>query len=190
MTASNPDSRSLTRRQLASGLLVAGAACLPATANAGPALDGEADAALARLYAANAKARELGQRARAVLIFPSIAKAGLLVGGQTGKGVLQTVGEPARYYRITAASYGLQAGAQTYSYALFFMTRSSLDYLHVSDGWSIGTGPSVVFIDEGFARTLNTTTLTQDVYAIAFGQRGLMAGTGLEGAKISPISAP
>ncbi|HRD29202.1 MAG TPA: twin-arginine translocation pathway signal protein, partial [Caulobacter sp.] len=60
------------------------------------------------------------------------------------------------------------------------MTRSSLDYLHVSDGWSIGTGPSVVFIDEGFARTLNTTTLTQDVYAIAFGQRGLMAGTGLE----------
>lgn len=91
------------------------------------------------------------------------------------------------FYAISAASYGLQLGAQKFGYALFFMSEGALAYLDKSDGWSVGTGPSVVFIDEGFAKSMSTTTLQHDVYATAFSQRGLMAGSGIEGARIKRI---
>ena len=64
---------------------------------------------------------------------------------------------------------------------------ADLDYLRKSGGWEIGTGPSVVIVDEGMARSFTTTTLRKGVYAFAFGQRGLMAGLGLQGTKITPI---
>ena len=142
-------------------------------------------AALNTLYASNPTASALGKRARAVLVFPSITKAGFIVGGQGGEGVLLVGGKPASFHRIAAASYGLQAGAQKFGYALFFITQSSLDELRTRDGWAIGSGPSLVVIDEGMAKSMNTTTLQKDVYAVAFNQRGLMAGLGLEGSKIT-----
>ena len=147
----------------------------------------DADHALRTLYAIQPKARELGKRATAILVFPKIVKAGLVVGGLSGNGVLRVGGKTTGYYNISAASYGLQAGAQTYSYALFFMTNSALGYLQKSNGWSIGSGPSVVVVDKGMAASMTSTTLTQDVYAFPFGQRGLMAGLGLEGSKITRI---
>lgn len=150
-------------------------------------IDHDVDWALQALYSSQLKARELGKRAQAVLIFPKIVKAGLLVGGQSGDGALRVGARTVGYYNISAASYGLQAGVQTFSYAMFFMTASSLNYLKNSDGWAIGSGPSVVVIDKGAAASVNTTTLSQDVYAMPFGQRGLMAGIGLEGSKITHI---
>ena len=81
----------------------------------------DADSALHALYAAQPKARELGQRAKAILIFPKIIKAGLIIGGQSGDGVLRVGGKTDGYYNISAASFGLQAGGQQFSYALFFM---------------------------------------------------------------------
>jgi len=150
-------------------------------------LGNDAIAALHRLYAEQPKARQLGGKAKAILVFPKIIKAGLVIGGQSGDGALLIGGKPTAYYNLSAASFGLQAGGQTFSYALFFMTDSALDYLEKSDGWAIGSGPSVVVVDKGAAASLTSTTLSEDVYAIPFGQRGLMAGLGLEGSKITPI---
>jgi lipid-binding SYLF domain-containing protein len=84
-----------------------------------------------------------------------------------------------------AASYGLQAGIQSFGYALFLMTDAAVQYLDRSGGWELGTGPSIVILDTGAARALTTTTMKQDVYAVFFDQRGLMAGLGLQGSKIS-----
>lgn len=181
--------RRISRRKLSVGALAAAITGVAGEAWAidEHAVDQASDEALAELYAANPQARELGQRARAILIFPHVVKAGVMIGGLRGDGVLRVQGRATGYYRITAASYGLQAGAQSFSYALFFITQASLDYLDRSHGWSIGSGPSVVVVDDGFARTLNSTTLTQDVYAMIFGQRGLMAGVGLEGANIARV---
>lgn len=97
-------------------------------------------------------------------------------------------GVPTKYYNISAGSFGLQAGVQSFSYALFFMKDAALAYLLSSHGWSIGAGPSVVVLDKGKAASVSSTTLTQDVYAIPFGQNGLMAGLGLEGAKITLVN--
>jgi lipid-binding SYLF domain-containing protein len=180
---------STTRRAALAAPLAVLTAAHAAQAEPGRAakLAADSKAALDRLYSTNPKARELGQKARAILVFPRIVKAGLVVGGQGGEGALFENGRAVAFYNTFAGSYGLQAGAQSYSSALFFITASSLDYLKKSEGWSIGSGPSVVVIDQGKAKSMNTTTLKQDVYAFIYGQKGLMAGIGLEGTKITQI---
>jgi len=150
-------------------------------------IDHDATLALERLYKSDPEAKELGEKARAILIFPRIVKAGFLIGGAFGDGVLRKDGKTDGYYRSVAASYGLQAGAQTFGYAIFLMNDSAVEYLEKSDGWEIGAGPSVVVLDDGFGKKASSTTLTEDAYAIIFNQSGLMAGIGLEGSKISKI---
>jgi lipid-binding SYLF domain-containing protein len=81
----------------------------------------------------------------------------------------------------------LQAGAQEFGYAMYFMTNKALDYLKNSNGWEIGVGPSVVVVDEGMARALTTTTAKEDLYVFFFAQKGLMAGLGVQGSKITQI---
>ena len=147
----------------------------------------DASAALAKLYEKVPEARALGAKAKGVLIFPSIVKAGFIFGAQYGDGVMRKQGKNAGYYNTVAASYGLQAGVQSFGYVLFFMTDSALAYLAKSDGFEIGVGPSIVVLDEGKAKTLTTTTGQSDIYAFIFDQKGLMAGLGLQGSKISRI---
>jgi lipid-binding SYLF domain-containing protein len=110
-----------------------------------------------------------------------------MIGALYGDGVLFHGQKAEAFYNIAAVSYGYQAGAQEYSYAMFFMNDAALQYLDKSDGFEIGTGPSVVVVDQGVAGALSTSTLRDDVYAFIFGQTGLMAGLGLQGSKITRI---
>jgi lipid-binding SYLF domain-containing protein len=151
-------------------------------------LEGEARWALNRLMASHLSARMLEQRAYATLVFPDITKAGFLVGGEYGNGVLFRRGGVAGYYNTAGVSYGLQAGAQSFSYVLFFMNEGAWRALNSADGLQIGVGPSIVVLDDGKARSLTSATLTSDVYAFVFGQQGLMAGAGLEGTKITRLN--
>jgi lipid-binding SYLF domain-containing protein len=151
-------------------------------------LDRDAAAALRVLYDTTPSAKMIGGKATAILMFPKIVKAGFVVGAQTGNGALIVKGKTTAYYNITAGSYGLQAGVQSFSYAMFLMTADAMEYLNKSGGWEVGVGPSVVIVDSGVARTLTTTTMKDDVYAFVFGQKGLMAGAGLQGSKITKIS--
>lgn len=142
---------------------------------------------LDQLHDLHPATREMAHRAPGVLVFPEIVKAGFLFGAETGNGVMLHRGRERGFYNISAASYGLQAGIQSFSYALFFMNEHSLRFLEESQGWSVGVGPGVVVADEGLARSLTSTTLTQDVYAFPYGQTGLMAGAGIEGSKITRV---
>jgi lipid-binding SYLF domain-containing protein len=150
-------------------------------------LQSDANQALRSLYAKNATAKMLGGKAKAILVFPHILKAGFMFGGQVGEGVLMKNGRAAGYYNSLAGSYGLQAGVQKFGYALFFMNAGALDYLDRSSGWEVGVGPSIVVVDEGMGKSLTSTTLTQDVYAFIFDQKGLMGGLGIQGSKITKI---
>jgi lipid-binding SYLF domain-containing protein len=151
-------------------------------------LERDAARALQSLYANNTAARLLSGKAKAILVFPNIVKAGFMFGGQVGDGVLTKNGRTAGYYNSLAASYGFQAGVQVFGYALFFMNDSALSYLDRSEGWEIGVGPSIVVVDAGVGRSLTSTTITQDVYAFIFDQKGLMAGLGIQGSKITKLS--
>jgi lipid-binding SYLF domain-containing protein len=150
-------------------------------------LNQDAQAALERLYVLMPASTTLMPTAKAVMVFPRVLKAGLVIGGQFGNGVLYSGGKVAGYYNTTAGSYGLQIGAQGFGYALFFMSDEALEYLKKSEGWEIGVGPSLVVVDEGVAKTLTTTTAKRDIYAFIFDQKGLMAGIGIQGSKITPI---
>ncbi len=154
-------------------------------------IDRDARRALAALLKSNKAAQVVAEKAKAVLVFPSIYKAGFIVGGQYGEGALLQDGKTAGYYSSAAASYGLQAGGQKFGYAMFFMTESALAYLAKSDGWEIGVGPSLVVVDKetaaAFGKTMTSSTLQDDIYAFIFSQKGLMAGLGLQGSKITKI---
>lgn len=170
---------------IAAWLLVA--TPIPAIAATATEIDKNATEALSQLIVKEPSAKALASKAVAILVFPKIVKAGFLIGGQRGDGALRMDGKTVGYYNISALSAGMQAGVQSFGYALFFIDKKSLSYLEKSDGWAIGTGPSIVIVDEGFGKTLTSTTLTQDVYSMVFGQKGLMAGVGLEGSKITHI---
>ena len=150
-------------------------------------LTSQSRAALAQLDASVPLAKMLESKAHAVLVFPQITKAGLGVGGQYGEGALLKAGKATAYYKTTGASFGLQAGGQQYGYAMFFMNEKALSQLDAAKGFEVGIGPSVVMVDEGMAKTTTTTTLKDDIYAFVFGQKGLMAGLGIQGNKISRI---
>jgi lipid-binding SYLF domain-containing protein len=160
----------------------------PANAASPSGIDSDVQAALSALYRSAPTAKTLAAKSKGILVFPKIVKAGFIVGAQYGEGALLKDGKAAGYYNIAAASYGLQAGVQGFAYAMFFMTDSALSYLENSAGFEIGTGPSVVVVDAGKAKSLTTTTGRDDVYAFIFGQKGLMAGVGLQGSKITKVS--
>jgi lipid-binding SYLF domain-containing protein len=150
-------------------------------------LNRDAHQALQTLYRANPTAAAISRNARAVLVFPSIVKAGLVFGGAYGEGVLLKGGRPADYYNSISGSWGLQAGAQSYGYAVFLMNDRAVDYIDKTAGLEIGVGPTVVIVDAGVAKNLSTSTLKDDAYAFIFNQQGLMAGISIEGTKISRI---
>lgn len=150
-------------------------------------LDRQTGAALRGLLASNDAARALARDARAILVFPNIVKGGFLFGGAFGEGALRVGDRVQGYYRTVSASYGLQAGIQSYGYALFFMNDAALEYFRKTEGWEVGVGPTLVIADEGLAGSLSTTTARSDIYAFFFDQQGLMAGVGLQGTKIHRI---
>jgi len=143
--------------------------------------------ALNKLYRGQRSAKILGERAKGILVFPAMVKAGFMFGGQIGEGALQKRGRVVGYYNSVAASYGFQAGIQEFGYALFFMTDAALEQLDATHGLELGVGPSLVVVDEGVGRSITSNTITSDVYAYIFDQKGLMAGLGVQGSKITKI---
>ncbi len=145
-------------------------------------------AALESLLSKSAGATAISKDSVAVLVFPEILKGGLIIGGLYGEGALLKNNEVAGYYETAAGSIGLQAGIQKFGYAVFFLNENSLGYLDRSDGWEIGSAPSLVVVDEGVSGKLTTTSARESIYVFFFDQTGLMAGIGIEGNKITKIT--
>jgi lipid-binding SYLF domain-containing protein len=131
--------------------------------------------------------RELVRKASGVLVFPRVLAAGLVVGGEYGRGVLRTGGQTADYYSMTSVSVGFQAGAQSKAVVLLFMTREALDKFRNSKGWTAGVDGSVALLKVGANGDIDTTTATGPVQALVLTNAGLMANLNLEGTKISKL---
>jgi len=174
----------VTAMVLATGAFGGGQAVAAATAEE---LNQDGERALTALYKTNPTAEKLAKEAKAVLVFPNIVKAGLVFGGSYGEGVLTKGSTVSGYYNSISASWGLQAGATTYGYAIFLMSDAAIKYLEKSSGWELGTGPSVVVVNEGVAKNISTSTVRKDAYAFIFDQQGLMASLSIEGTKVTPI---
>lgn len=160
----------------------------PAWADKAATIEAHSRDALALLYEKSPGAKALSDDAAGILVFPKIVKGGLIVGAHYGEGALFKNEAVAGYYSSGAASFGLQAGLQTFGYALFFTDEAALGYLDNSDGWEIGTAPNVVVVDAGAAAALTTTSARGNIYVFFFDQKGLMAGLTIEGSKITIIN--
>jgi lipid-binding SYLF domain-containing protein len=172
---------------LALGLSLAAARPQPAAAASAVEIDAEVDAALARFYQEVPAAQDLAKRAKGILIFPRVVKAGFGVGGEYGEGALRVAGGSIGYYNITGASIGFQIGVQARAEVLLFMTEEALDQFRASDGWEIGVDGSVTAVKVGVAGEIDTTTISDPVIGFVFGEEGLMANLSLEGAKITKL---
>jgi lipid-binding SYLF domain-containing protein len=177
----------LVSTALATASLMTVGMTAPAYAASEIDLNKDSDQALQTLYRLHPFAQRLSHSAKAILIFPNVVKAGLIFGGAYGEGELKRGANVDGYFNSVTGSWGLQAGAQSYSYVVFLMSDKAVRYVRNTHGWEIGVGPTVVVVDEGKAKNLSSSTLKDDAYAFIFGQQGLMAGISLEGTKISRI---
>lgn len=148
-------------------------------------IDSASRSALRSLVANNPKASDLASRSVAILVFPSITKAGFIIAGHRGTGALFLGRRTAGYFETVGGSYGFQAGIQAYGYALFFLDKDSLQYLQSAKGWNVGSAPSLVIGNTGMSGSLGSLNLKRGIVAIFFNQRGLMGGLGLQGSKIT-----
>lgn len=180
--------RSISTGALALTLFVSAGVIDVAKAASAEDLQRDSDQALALLTSTNPTAESISSQAKAVLIFPSIVKAGLVFGAAYGEGLLKRGATVEGYYNSFTGSWGLQVGGQSYGYAVFLMNDEAINYIRESKGWEIGVGPTVVIMDEGAAKNLSTSSLQEDAYAFIFDQSGLMIGISIEGTKISEIS--
>jgi lipid-binding SYLF domain-containing protein len=151
------------------------------------ALNAGADEALSRLYSQQPGSRELIASAKGYLVFPSQVSAGFLVGGGSGQGVLRTGGKTTGFYRMTEASVGLLAGAQSQAVFILFMTDEALKRFEASNGWTVGADANVSMINVGANATLNTTTTRQEVIGFVMTNGGLMGNLSLNGNRVTRL---
>ena len=132
--------------------------------------------------------RALAGRAAGILVFPTIVKAGIGIGGEYGEGAMRIGGRTVAYYNTVAASVGFQFGAQARSVVIMFMTPDALAGFRRIDGWKVGVDGSIAIITVGAGGSIDTNRIASPVVGFIFDNRGLMYNLTLEGSKISRIS--
>ncbi|HEX3380742.1 MAG TPA: YSC84-related protein [Paraburkholderia sp.] len=151
-------------------------------------IDAAVDGTMSKLFSTVQGSHELVAKAQGVLVFPSVKKAAFIVGGEYGEGALRVGGHTVGYYSTAAASFGLQAGAQSTAVLFLFMTADSLAKFRSSSGWSAGADASVSLLKVGANGAIDTTSATSEVIAIVLTNAGLMADVSVSGAKVTRLN--
>ena len=131
--------------------------------------------------------RELVNKSAAVLVFPTVIKAGVGIGGEYGEGALLTRQRTMDYYNLVSASIGFQLGAQARSVVIVFMTPEALDSFRRTRGWKVGVDASVAIVTVGAGGSIDTSRIASPIVGFIFDNKGLMYNLTLEGSKISRI---
>ena len=151
-------------------------------------IDADVEATLTEFFSQVRGSRELVAKSAAVLVFPSVIKAGMGIGGEYGEGALLVRGRTVEYYNTISASIGFQLGAQARSVIIVFMTPEALASFRRVDGWKVGVDGSVALITVGVGGSIDTTRIASPIVGFIFDGKGLMYNLTLEGSKISRIS--
>jgi lipid-binding SYLF domain-containing protein len=170
-------------------LALATSALAPTSACAASAkeIDIKVDAAIERFYDEVGGAKNFVKGASGVLIFPSVIKAGLIIGGEYGEGALRMKGKTVDYYATAAASIGFQLGAQSKTVILVFMEDKALKEFRNSEGWEAGVDGSVALIEWGAGESIDSTNVKDPIGGFVFGNKGLMYNLTLEGSKFTKL---
>lgn len=171
---------------------IVAALLVPLTLNTAPAasateIDIKVDSALKRFREKVSGGDEFLKRAKGVLVFPSVIKAGMIIGGEYGEGALRIGGETVEYYSTAAASLGFQLGAQSKTLILVFLESDALTDFRNSDGWKAGVDGSVAVVKWGVGGDINTIDIKGPIVGFVFDNQGLMYNLTLEGSKFTKI---
>lgn len=167
---------------------VAGSVAVPrADAASAAAIDADVRVTIDRFFAQIGGARELADKSHGILVFPSVVKAGIGIGGEYGEGALMVRGQPTTYYNTVGASFGFQLGVQARSVIIMFMTPEALDQFRRSKGWKVGVDGSVAIITVGVGGSIDTNKIVSPVVGFILDPKGLMYNLTLEGSKITRI---
>jgi lipid-binding SYLF domain-containing protein len=150
-------------------------------------IDVSVDVALEKFYKEVPGSQGFTKKAKAVLVFPSVIKAGIGLGAEYGEGAMRMGGKTVDYYNTMAASIGFQLGAQAKSIVMLFMENAALKEFRNSEGWKAGVDGSVALINLGMGDSLDTTNVKDPIVAFIFGQKGLMYNLTLEGSKFNKL---
>jgi lipid-binding SYLF domain-containing protein len=150
-------------------------------------IDAEVRQSLKEFSRHTSAGHELSQKAAGMLVFPSVVKAGIGVGGEYGEGSLLVGGKPVAYYNIAAASIGFQLGAQARTEIILFMTENALSKFRNSEGWKAGVDGSVALVTLGAGGSVDTETAKKPIIGFIFSNKGLMYNLTFEGSKITKI---
>ena len=126
---------------------------------------------------------EFLKQANGVLVFPSVIKVGIGIGGEYGEGALRISGKTVDYYSTAAASIGFQLGAQSKSVVLVFMKNKVLQDFRNSSGWKAGVDGSVALIEWGAGEDINSIDIKDPIVGFVFSNKGLMYNLTIEGSK-------
>ena len=151
------------------------------------AIDAAADEALARLYKERPEAREVAAKASAILVFPEVSSAGLIIGGSYGEGVLKVGKRSFGHYVMRSGALGIVAGAEKRSLFFLFMSDEALAKFHEGSGWTAGADASLTMVDKDYGVGIDTLTRQSPVVGYAVSLGGLMANVKLDGTRISRL---
>ena len=151
-------------------------------------IDANADTAIQQFYKQVKGGKAFLSKVKGYLVFPSVVKAGFVVGGKYGEGVLRVDGRSVGYYSIAAGSVGFQLGAQKASYIIAFVTQDALDKFIRSNGWEAGVDGSITVAKWGAGTDISTISYQNPIYAFVFGEKGLMYNLNLEGTKFTKLN--
>ena len=177
----------LKQIRLVLGWVLACLIAMNASAASREEIDAEVRQAVKEFYAHTSAGKELSQKAAGMLVFPSVVKAGIGIGGEYGEGSLLIGGKPAAYYNIASASIGFQLGAQARSMIVLFMTENALSKFRASEGWKAGVDGSVALATLGAGGSIDTETAKKPIIGFIFSNKGLMYNLTFEGSKITKI---
>ena len=149
-------------------------------------IDTEADVTLERLYKVDG-GREFAEKAKALLIMPSVGKGALIVGIEHGKGALRIGGETVDYYSLSAGSVGLQIGGEAKDIVIAFMTTPALEQFRNSKNWEAGVDGNIAMVAAGDGGTLSNISGKDPIQAIVFDVKGLFLDFSLKGGKFSKL---
>lgn len=151
-------------------------------------LNASVDSALANLYEKVPGSADLARKAKGILVFPSVYKGAVGIGGEYGKGALRVDGQTVDYYQTVSASFGFQLGGQAKSMVFMFMTDPALRDFRSSDGWQAGGTASVALVTVGANAAVDSETLRKPVLAFVYGNTGLMYDVSVAGTKVTKIA--
>jgi len=151
-------------------------------------IDAQVQETIEKFYQQSSAGKELTEKAAGMLVFPSVVKAGIGIGGEYGEGALLVNGETAAYYNVASASIGFQLGVQMRSQIILFMNDEVLSKFRSSYGWKAGVDGSVALATLGAGGEISTKTLQEPIIGFIFSNKGLMYNLSLEGTKITEIN--